>query len=194
VGSEGYVLLPNGRADRLLNGGEAAIDLVGVPPLIGSLAGTTYAASASAYTGEAGGFPLSVVGVVSGGDTNQAFRPGPFLEIPVLDEPAPNDDWSGRALRWDAAPGGPDAELVLIDIQEPSGLSTWRVVAPGDTREISLPDLEAIDAELRWPRGLQTLVIAVAQIDDFDYGSLRYRDLTQRAWFAYAMDSSFAAY
>src|SRR6187549_3130487 len=64
VGSQGYVLLPNGQQTRLLPLSDT-LDFVGVPPLIHSLAGTQYEVTARAVTGEAGGVPLSVVGQLS---------------------------------------------------------------------------------------------------------------------------------
>ena len=51
-----------------------------------------------------------------------------------------------------------------------------------------------IDPDLAWPRGAQTVAIVLARINDFDYGALRYRDLTERAWTAHATDAFFSSY
>ena len=193
VGNEGYVLLPNGRSSSVLGAGRT-LSFVGIPPLIGSLAGLSYVAGARAVTGESGGLPRSIVALASTTSTSEALSIGPFLQIPVLDGPARNSAWNARDLQWSAAEGGPEPDLVVVDIAAAGGLYSWRVVAPGARAGVRLPDLEAVDAELSWPRGQQAFLVTRAQIPEFDYGSLIYRHLTERAWSASATDSFFASY
>jgi hypothetical protein len=193
VGNEGYVILPNGRNSTAL-GSDRALAFVGIPPLTGSLSGLSYVAGARAVTGESGGLPRSVVALSSTTTTSEALQIGPFLEIPVLDSPARNSAWNGRDLDWSAAPGGADPDLVIVDVATAAGLYNWRIVAPGSHEGVQLPDLEQIDAELAWPRGPQTFVLIRAQIDGFDYGSLIYRNLSERSWSASAIDTFFASY
>lgn len=193
VGSEGFVLLPNGRTDLLL-GSEVTFDLVGVPPLVGTLAGTSYVATARAVTGEAAAMPRSLVGAVSSTSTHAPLQPGPFLEIPVLEDPEPNGTWNGRDLAWSSAPGGPEPDLWVMDVQTPTGLQTWRIVSEGRVGHVKLPDLGALDPDLSWPTGLQTVQIASAKLEGFEYGSLVYKDLTSKGWTANAVDSFFVAY
>jgi len=193
VGNEGYVILPNGRSSSLL-GADRRLAFVGIPPLVGSLAGLSYVAGARAVTGESGGLPRSIVALTSGTSTSEALPIGPFLEIPVLDSPARNSAWNARDLDWSSAAGGAEPDLVLIDVAAAGGLYNWRIVAPGGREGVRLPDLEAIDAELAWPRGSQTFLITRAQLPEFDYGALIYRHLTERAWSASATDTFFASY
>jgi hypothetical protein len=193
VGNEGYVILPNGKSSSLL-GSNRQLSFVGIPPLIGSLAGLSYVAGARAVTGDSGGLPRSIVALTSSTSTSELLPIGPFLEIPVLEAPARNSAWDARDLDWSAAPGGADPDLVIVDIAAAGGLYNWRIVAPGAREGVRLPDLEAIDAELAWPRGSQTFLLTRAQIANFDYGALIYRHLTERAWSASATDSFFASY
>jgi hypothetical protein len=62
-------------------------------------------------------------------------------------------------------------------------------VAPGERRAIELPPLRAIDREVSIKPGSLTISVAAATIDEFDYGSLRYRQLTTSGWNAYAIDA-----
>jgi hypothetical protein len=60
-------------------------------------------------------------------------------------------------------------------------------VAPGSRRSLDLPDLRALSRQLGMTRGPISIAIAAAVIDEFDYGSLRYREFTSRGWDAYAI-------
>jgi hypothetical protein len=193
VGNDGYVILPNGRTSASL-GSERRVSFVGIPPLVGSLSGLTYVAGARAVTGDGGGLPRSVVALTSTTTTNEALPIGPFLEIPVLDAPARNSAWNARDIDWSSAEGGPEPDLVIVDITTSGDLFNWRIVAPGARSNVKLPDLGAIDPELAWPRGAQTFLLTRAQIPDFVYGSLVYRNLTERSWSASAQDTFFASY
>lgn len=193
VGNDGYVILPNGRTSASI-AGERGLSFVGIPPLVGSLSGQSYVAGARAVTGSGGGLPRSVVALTSTTTTSEPLPIGPFLEIPVLDAPARNRAWDARSLDWSAAAGGPEPDLVIVDITTSSDLFNWRIVAPGTRKSVRLPDLGAVDPELAWPRGAQTFLVTRAQIPDFDYGSLVYRNLTERSWSASAQDTFFASY
>lgn len=193
VGSEGYMILPGGQQEALL-GMNQSLEFVGVPPLVDSLEGTSYVIAASASTGPAGGLPRSVLGFLGVTTTANALQVGPFIEVPVAVQPARNGVWNGRDLAWDAAPGGLTPDLAIIDVQTAAGLFDWRVVVPGRKRAVRLPDLAAIDSTLAWPTGEQGVQIALAQVLDFDYGNLRYRNLIERGWGAYAMDAFFVSY
>lgn len=188
VGNEGYAILPGGQQQALL-GSAQMLSFVGVPPLIGSLAGTSYVASAQAQTGPNGNLPRSVLGLVGATSTDTPLSVGPFVEVPVLSTPKRNGVWDGRNLAWTYAPGGLDADLAVLDVVAGSGLYDWRVVAPASTRSVTLPDLGAVSAGLAWPNGEQAVSVSLAKVRDFNYANLRYRDLTERGWTAYASDA-----
>lgn len=194
VGTEGYAVLPGTEAETLLGGQTQRVSLVGVPPLVGSLAGATYVIAARAVTGDAGAAPRSVLGLLGARTTAEPLQVGPFLEVPVLTAPQTNTRWNGRELHWTSAPGGLVPDLVVFDVAAAGGLYNWRIVAPGSKTLLRLPDLAAVDPDLGWPDGAQTISVVLAQITDFDYGSLRYRDLTERGWTAHSIDTFFATY
>lgn len=192
LGSEGFITVPGGQVDARLGGAPQQLSLVGVPPLSGSLLGATYVIAARAVTGDAGGTPRSVHSLL--GTTSTAIPPliGPFLEVPGLVQPPFNTRWNGRDLQWSSVQGGPEPDLVMIDVGAAGDLYTWKIVAPGSHSILRLPDLGAIDPALAWPSGAQRISVTVARIASFDYGSLRTVDLTERGWTSYAIDTFFA--
>ncbi|MGC4094769.1 MAG: IPT/TIG domain-containing protein [Polyangiaceae bacterium] len=193
VGTEGYAILPGGQQLALL-GKTQKLSFVGVPALTGSLSGTSYVATAQAVTGATGGLPRSVLGLLGTTSTDLPLTLGPFVEVPQLANPPRNGAWDGRNLAWDFAAGGLPADLAVVDITTAAGLYDWRVVSPAGTRNVTLPDLGAVAPELAWPNGEQAVSISLAKITAFDYANLRYRDLTERGWTAYASDAFFATY
>ena len=193
VGNEGYAILPGGQQLALL-GSTQSLSFVGVPALVGSLVGTSYVASAQAQTGPNGNLPRSILGLVGATSTDTPLAIGPFVEVPVLSAPKRNGVWDGRTISWSYAAGGLNADLAVLDMVAGSGLYDWRIVAPAKTRSVTLPDLGAVSPSIAWPNGEQALSISLAQIQGFDYANLRYRDLSERGWTAYASDAFFFLY
>ena len=193
VGNEGFAPLPNGyiSSDLPLSG---PLSFVGVPTLSKSLLGTSYLVTARAVTGQSGSTPRSVVGVVSTKDTSQPLVIDQFVQVPKLTVPAPNSAWDGKGLAATRAPGGSDIDLFVYDVESAGGLIAWKVIAPGSAESFRLPDLTAVGPDLGLSPGPITITVNAARIDNFVYGALRYRDIAQRGWTAYATDVFFASY
>ena len=193
VGSEGFAPLPNGYLSRDLPLA-GPLSFVGVPTLSGSLLGTSYVVTARAVTGQAGSAPRSVVGLVSAQDTSQPLLLDRFVQVPKLTTPAPNSTWDGKGLASTRPPGGSDVDLFVYEVESGGGLVAWKVIAPGSAESFSLPDLTAVGPDLGLSPGPLTITVNAARIDHFVYGALRYRDIAQRGWTAYATDVFFASY
>ncbi|HKO53070.1 MAG TPA: IPT/TIG domain-containing protein [Polyangiaceae bacterium] len=193
VGNEGFVPLPNGYISRDLPL-SGPFSFVGVPPLSGSLLGTNYVLTARAVSGQSGSTPRSVVGLLSAKDTSQPLRVGRFVQVPKLTTPAPNSTWDGKGLAATRAAGGSHVDLFVYEVESAGGLIAWKVIAPGSRESFSLPDLNAVGPNLGLSTGPLTITVHAARIDDFVYGALRYRDIAQRGWTAYATDVFFASY
>ncbi|HEX2670984.1 MAG TPA: hypothetical protein VHM25_08930, partial [Polyangiaceae bacterium] len=193
VGSEGFAPLPNGYLSRDLPLA-GPLSFVGVPTLSGSLLGTSYIVTARAVTGQAGSTPRSVVGLVSAQDTSQKLLIDRFVQVPKLTTPVPNSTWDGKGLASTRAPGGSDVDLFVYDVESGGGLVSWKVIAPGQAETFNLPDLNAVGPDLGLSPGPLTITVNAARIDHFVYGALRYRDIAQRGWTAYATDVFFASY
>jgi hypothetical protein len=193
IGNEGYVLLPNGRLSSLLPT-DGPFRFVGIPPLVGSLTGNRYVTTASAVTGDAGGTPLSSVGLFATLTSDTTVGVGAFVELPQLVSPASSAVWNRSSFGLKHAPGGPEPDLTLFDVASGNGLITWRIVAPGAPDHIDVPDLSAVDPDLALVGGPLAIDVHFATIDDFSYGALASRDLETRGWRAYAEDVFFASY
>jgi hypothetical protein len=193
VGNEGYILLPNGRQSTLLPAIEP-FRFVGVPPLIGSLTGARYVATASAVTGTAGGTPLSAVGLFASVTGLEPIGVGAFLELPRVDSPVSSGVWNGRDFELGIEPGGPEPDITVLDVASNNGLIGWHIVAPGSPSAVRVPDLAAIDPELALIPGPIAIEITAASIDDFSYDRLEVQELTSRRWRAHSRDVFFASY
>jgi hypothetical protein len=193
VGNEGFAPLPNGfiSRDLPLSG---PLSFVGVPTLSKSLLGTSYIVTARAVTGQAGSTPRSVVGLLSAKDTSEPLLLDQFMHVPKLTAPAPNSKWDGTGLASTRAPGGSAADLFVYDVESAGGLIAWKVIAPGTSESFNLPDLRALGPDLGLSPGPLTITVNAARIDNFVYGALRYRDIAQRGWTAYATDVFYASY
>ncbi len=183
----GYAILPGGRQSRLLPG-SATFDFVGVPALTGSLAQARYVAFAEAVTGSQGRLPHSFSGLFATTDSTGPIPLENFLEVPRLSFPESGSRWAGDRLEVSWPAGGVPVDLVVIEIESDSGLVTWTIAAPGSERAIELPDLRALAPDGALARGPLEVLVTAAQIRDFDYGSLRYRQLGTNGFNAYARD------
>ncbi len=183
----GYAVLPNGRQSRLLPG-SAQFDFVGMPTLSGSLTGAQYVTFASAVTGDDAAMPDSFGGLFATTDSSQPIVLDEFVEVPELQHPEQGTRWDGRELRVDWAAGGVPVDLVVFDIASGGGLVTWTVAAPGDVRNVALPNLKAVSSELGLMPGSLSIRVSAARIRDFAYGSLRYRQLGPNGFDAFARD------
>jgi hypothetical protein len=191
IGNEGYAVLPGSRQGALLPADDG-LSFVGLPPLIGSLAGTQYVASARARTGLLEDWPHSDIAQLSINDSSATVQLDGFVEIPQLLEPPNGSTWDGHALHVAWVDDGPAIDLLLVELLSAGGLVTWRIVAPrpesAAEQTLALPDLAALVPSAGLERGALQILISAAQLADFDYGQLSYGDLSPQGWRAFATD------
>ena len=89
-------------------------------------------------------------------------------------------------------PGSVD--LFLLNVQSGGGLVTWQIVAPGSVSDFDLPDLSTLPNDVGLVRGAIQTTAYAATIPSFDYGTLRYGQLSSGAWNAYAINSNVGSY
>ncbi len=188
IQDQGFALLPNGISERSLPGANS-FSFVGVPPLVGTLAGTKYVLGARAVTGAAAAPPLSVIGTYSATSSSEPLNLGGFVPLPVLTSPPKNTKWDMSSLSLEQKIGGKNVDLTVVRINAGAGLYTWTLVAPGPQSQLTLPNLVKLSPEGALPGGSLSIEASLAHIDGFDYGSLRYRQLAPRGWNAYATDT-----
>jgi len=187
---EGYMILPySTREDLLPLGGD--YKFVGIPPLSGALGTSDYVASVQGVTGGSGSPPISSVLRHRSRDDSKPIVPGPFIPLPKVSFPSVDKAWDGRTVKIDL----PDkvADVIILGIGSGDGSTAWTIIAPGDTREITLPDF-AGKPELGLPTGNLTLGLTAAKIDDFVYDEVRYGQLRKSAWHSYSFDTMIAKF
>jgi hypothetical protein len=190
VQDQGYAILPGGSVAQSLPS-KGNFSLVGVPPLVGTLAGTEYILTARAVTGDREAPPLSVIGSFAATNTARALQLGGFVALPVLTTPAESQKWDLRKLVIQRAKDGQRVDLTVVDVQAGGGLYSWTLVAPGPREELILPDLAQLSKGAALPVGSLKVRTSLAHVhEDFVYGSVRYRELSPGGWSAYATDTN----
>jgi hypothetical protein len=187
LGSAGYAILP--MATRLSSlPPPMTMPFVGVPALDHGIAGEQYVLGAVAATGPNLLRPASAVTRIRTTDTNAPVVVGGFLGIPVPGQPG-TGTWNGTHVELTGGAGVVD--LTVLTVGSGGGLSTWTMVAPGLATSFDVPDLAAVPSpdQLGLYRGEIATTVYVARIDGFTYENLRYGNMSQGSWNAYAFDS-----
>jgi hypothetical protein len=118
------------------------------------------------------------------------FTIGPFVPIPHLTVPSSSAAWDGQTVNVTVDPG-PAFDLLEVVITSSDASTAWTIAAPGSARAIQLPQLPT---ELGLPPGSLNLSVWGARVDGFDFGKLRYAQLSRWSWNAYANDFGFGRY
>jgi hypothetical protein len=189
VGGSQFAILPHGTVTTLLpvSGG---ISYVGVPSLDGTLSGTSYDLTEAAVSGASLGPPMSVVKRVETTLANDPLTVGGFFSIPALLQPSAGK-WGATHVTLQAS--GP-IDLVVVNVWSGNGLVTWQIVAPGSALSFDLPDLAQVPGVGTLVRGPISTTFSIARMAGFDYGALRYGQLSSGAWSAYAQDTAAGSY
>ena len=166
----------------------ATLPFVGVPSLDYAMAGEQYVLGGVAATGPEQKLPASVVARVRTTNANTPVSLGGFLGVPVLSQPG-SGIWSGKHVEFSGATG--PADLSVTQVASGAGLVTWTIVAPGGKTSFDVPDLAAVASPdpLGLVPGAISTTVYVARIEEFEYGRLRYGQLSTGPWSAYAFDS-----
>jgi hypothetical protein len=182
-GASGFAILPQGQITSLLPVG-GAVSFVGIPALDGTLSGASYALTGSAVTGDAESPPLSVVTAILTTDANDPLTLGGFLPVPSVVQPGVNA-WAGTHVAL-APLSGAAPDVALFQISSGNGLVVWQVVAPGSDLSFDLPDITQVPSVATLIHGTLTTTVSIADLPDFEYGTLRTGQLSPSAWSAYA--------
>lgn len=184
--SNGYAILPNVQVEAPSTQ-TGALDVIGLPALVGDLAGAEYVVGARAVSGATRSLPHSVLPLISARDTTRAVDVTGFLPVPLLS--VGSDDairWNGElGVSWAAA--GRAVDLVLYEVRSGSGLISWTIAAPPAAATLRLPDLSRLPEGGLLP-GAIDIVVSLAAIEDFLYTEIEAGELRRFSWDAYASD------
>ncbi|MCS6902249.1 MAG: IPT/TIG domain-containing protein [Myxococcales bacterium] len=185
LGHAGFAIFP-GAQKTLPMPVQGDLTFVGLPPLINSLAGLRYVATAMAGTGPQLLLPVASAGSSAFQDTSKPLLVDGFVHLPRLKIPGASL-WDGVTYQLDDPGGGVPPDLILYDVSSGGGLVNWTIVTPGDMSGVVVPDLRKIPGAGLVP-GPVTMTVSAAKLPDFSYHALRYRDLNRTNWRAYAQD------
>ena len=186
LGAFGFAILPAGQKTAYLPV-QGLLTFVGVPSLDGSLAGSSYVATASAVTGATNGAPMSVIGAMTTNTTYQPLQATGFVGVPVLTTPATGATWDGMHLATTFPTGGAPVDLTVYDIVSGNDLVHWKVAVPGGSQAVTLPSLAGFSMS-GLPPGPITIAVYGAKIANFNYGQLTYRQMATVGMSAYSLD------
>jgi hypothetical protein len=191
LGGGNYMTIPYGIRDDLLPlGGDLTFQPV--PPLVGALGASSYVASVEDVTGGPGGVPLTSILKATTRNDATPMTVGPFLSVPEMTSPSASAAWDGQTVSFTVdTTNGAVPDLVEVVIGSGDGSTSWTIVAPGSTRTVTLPNL-ASHPELGLPGGALNVTVTVATLDAFDYGQLRYGQLSRTAWTKYALADAYS--
>jgi hypothetical protein len=185
IGGDGYALLPN-TSHLVPLASSINMNIVGLPGLDDTLAGTHFVSTASAVTGSNHGPPLSIVGKRVTSDASLVVPIDGFVQVPQLKIPAPGGKFDGSHIEFQTAPGATSIDVSVIRLAAAGGLVEWTVAVPPGKTSVQLPDIGSLGIGLN--SGPVDISIYCGHIELFSYGSLLYRHLSSRGWDAYSYD------
>jgi hypothetical protein len=186
VAEQSYAILPNADVEAGVAGG-TGLTIVGLPALVGDLAGSRYVVGARAFNGVSRTPPTSVLPLITALEPSQTIAVNGFLPVPTLSLGA------NEALAWNGdvgvafVDGQARVSLIRVDLRSAGGLISWTVAAPSSAPSFHLPDLSILPEGGLLPGALDVSV-SLANIPDFDYGALTSEQMARFGWQAYATD------
>ena len=189
VGANQFAILPQG-VDTTLLPVSGGVSFVGIPSLDGTLSGAAYDLTGAAVSGMSEGPPMSVVKRIETTLANDPLTVGGFFSIPTLLQPS-SGKWSGAHVTVQATGA---IDLVVAEVSSGNGLVTWQIVAPGSDLSFDLPNLSQVPGVGTLVHGPIETTFSIARMAAFDYGQLRYGQLSSGAWNAYAVDTAAGSY
>jgi IPT/TIG domain len=166
---------------------QSDLNFIGLPGLDGPLTGMRYIASAAAVTGPNSAAPMSVVNAIATTTTSVPADVTGFVSIPTLTDPPSGGAWNGRNLATSFSAGGFPVDMSVYELSAGGGLWRWVVAVPQGDHAIVLPDLSGF-ADAHLPNGPVVIGVFGARIEDYDYGTIGYRNLRPIGMDAYSLD------
>ena len=132
-----------------------------------------------------GGYPLSYTFRRQEGDISQGVDLGPYLGFAQILTPAMGEELNDGHITWEI--DGPQPALIQLVIQTPDLFpkTLWRLILPGDAREVSLPE-ELLSL---LPQGeALALFIYTADSPRFEFDRFNNSQLSTSRWTGYSVN------
>jgi hypothetical protein len=187
LGNDGYAIFPQAQRTTFLPFA-GNISTVGLPALGSALPNATYTSTAFAATGPSLTLPRSLVGNYQTISSSQVVTIDSFVQVPVLQQPKAGTPWDASSFSVTFPTQGVIPDVLVMDVQSAGGTIGWTIASPGNITSFSLPDLRKLSKGGGLAPGPVSVSVSAAQIFDFKYSELRYRNLNNSSWFAYSED------
>ncbi len=100
-----------------------------------------------------------------------------FLPFPEVLSPADGSAWDGRDMSWFLGGVHPDPSFAQAIFSNANGSAFWIVMAGGDVRQVSLPDLAHALGKGPLPAGTRRMNLTVVRTPGFDINGYGYQAL-----------------
>ncbi len=158
------------------------------PALLDTLEDGRYQVHARYLTGDFGADPSSHRIVRGIRTVDEEITVSDFVGVPLATAPAFGERLpADRILRWEADGAPVDFHIVLVIGGD--GNPAWRQFVRGDTYEAYIPDLSAVPDIDDISPGFITWAVFSVHIPGHDFDTFSYRDLNQRTWASWAIDT-----
>jgi hypothetical protein len=132
-----------------------------------------------------GGYPFSYTFRRQEGEIGDGVTLGPFLGFTQIHEPELEGELVDGRISWSVEEPQPELIQILIETNELIPNVLWRVILPGDTTEITLPD-ELLDM---LPQGEPLIMLMyTANSPRFFFDRFNYSQLGSGRWTSYTIN------
>ncbi len=192
ISNSGFAIFPNTLLESPIST-SGSLDLIGLPALVGDLAGSQYVVGARAATGVGRSLPQSVLSLITAREPSSPIAVSGFVPVPSLTVGSTDGlTWNGElGVSWSGE--GRPVSVVLYEVRSGSGLVTWSIAAPPSAGPPRLPDLGKLPSGGLVPGGIE-VVVSLASMEEFDYAELATLQLRRFSWDAYASDAGSGRY
>jgi len=108
-----------------------------------------------------------------------------FLGGPQQLKPPPGGELQGNTLAWTQSGGAHDLAVTVIRL--PDETPVWRVLSPGTTTQVALPDPVTFGLPA-WPKGPVLWLQWLARLPGFKYNNFTYSQLSSDYWDRWSFD------
>lgn len=172
-----------------------AIRFVAEPALRGTLTDGRYRISAGWYTGNFDQPPYTMTIMNGVTAVDDVVRLPDFVGIPRAVSPEDGSPLpADRVLRWEATPGGAEADFHVVIMVGGDGNPAWRMFVPGNVFEAPIPDLSSIPEIEDISSGTIIWAVFSIRVPGFVFDEFRYNYLNDFYWSHGAMNQFFATF
>ena len=136
-------------------------------------------------SGSADGLPLTRATETSVLPTAGVIVVDKLIGPPLQLKPAPGGALQGNTLAWSQSGGSHDLAVTILRL--PDETPVWRILSPGSTTQVQLPDPPTFGLPA-WPKGPVLWLQWLARLPGFSYDNFTYSQLSSAYWDRWSFD------